>query len=67
MSANHTAADSTVSALSRKGFKVNSTDSETFYMSRKRGALTNYAQVDCYDGLTVTVNGMSLADFLKSL
>jgi hypothetical protein len=53
-----------VTALEKKGFRWNAQDSETVYLSRKRGAFTFYAQVDCFDGETVTVNGSTLKEFL---
>ena len=54
----------TVKALEKKGFRWDGEDDESVFMSRKRGASTNYAQVDCFDGETITVNGETLAGFL---
>lgn len=54
-----------VSKLEKKGFRWNSEDEESVFMSRKRGASTVYAQVDCFDGETVTINGESPSDWIK--
>ena len=68
MNANHEAMKPTVAKLEKKGFRWNHQDSESVYLSKKTTRYsTFYAQVDCYDGKTVTVNGMSLEDFLASL
>jgi hypothetical protein len=55
-----------VSKLEKKGYHWNAQDDESVYLSRKRGASTFYAQVDCYDGETVTVNGGTLQEFLAN-
>lgn len=61
------AIDSTVASLEKKGFRWTQQDNQTVYLSRKRGCQTVMAQVDCYDGATVTVNGKTLASYLAWL
>ena len=67
MNANHTAMQSTLNSLERKGFKWRGQDSESIYLSKGKGFQTLHAQVDCFDGVNVTVNGDTLKDFIEWL
>ena len=67
MNENYKAMQSAISTLEKKGFRWNAQDDESVYLSRKRGCQTVLAQVDCFDGAAVTVNGMTLAGYLQWL
>ena len=58
----------TVDKLVALGFYVNKVDSDgSAMMLRKQGPSTRYAEVECFDGKTVTVNGVSFEAYAKSL
>lgn len=67
MNENHKRMKTTVSFLESKGFRWNGQDEESVYLSRKRGSTTIMAQVDCFDGQTVTVNGKTLKEYMAWL
>ncbi len=61
------AMDTVINQLSKKGFRVNKMGKDcgedVCYMSRKRGATTNYAEVNHIGN----VNGTPLSKFLERL
>lgn len=67
MNENHLAMKATVATLEKKGFRWSAQDEESVYLSRKRGCQHVMAQVDCFDGEDVTVNGMTLEDYIEWL
>lgn len=59
--------NSTVTALKKKGFRVNRVTPDCVYMLKRKGPSTFYAEVDLSDDGEITVNGGTLKELIANL